>query len=299
MKSILFFLISFALISCPDPDNDEDKGIEKPNGSLYFQGTEGSTLGPVQRFNFSDYTTINVVETGASPCVLSSGSIIYYDNQGVKISTANGQNSELILAKSSTLNDWNGHFTNLDVDEENQRIAILNNYLYQINIIDFEGNLLYTFAPENAFNEHYLECNFSPDGNLYFVYKEGINHYIYFYDFETEETYIFGENLNNPRYPAISNDGMNVAFILNSNLWISDLNGDNAIQITTDGMSHKSPVWSPDDKWIATVNTGGIYVLNLENNNYLQIKEREPDLFPDFKGINGYAEDYKITWRAF
>lgn len=299
MKSLLFFLISLTFISCPDPDKDEDDGIVKPFGALFFQGKEGSTLGPVQRFDFSDYSTVNVLSTGASPCVLSDGSIIYYDNQGVKISNSNGQNYELILAKSSAMNDWNGHVTNLDVDEVNQRIAILNNYLYQINIIDFEGNLLYTFSPENAFNEHYLECNFAPDGDLYYVYKEGINHYIYFYDFEAEETYIFGENLINPRYPAISNDGMNVAFILNDDLWISDLNGENAEQITTDGMFHRSPVWSPDGKWIATVNTVGIHVLNIENGNYLQIKEREPDLFPNFKGINGYENDYKISWKDF
>lgn len=74
--------------------------------------------------------------------------------------------------------------------------------------------------------------------------------------------------------PTSSNDGQKIAFVRDKNLFVSDINGNNQIQITnsadmiTDGQEYQSAIaWSPDDKYLYFSTDSGIEKIEVSNTN--------------------------------
>lgn len=62
------------------------------------------------------------------------------------------------------------------------------------------------------------------------------------------------------RYPSISPDGENIAFSYQGDIWVVSSDGGAARMLTSHAGYERSPVWSPDGKWIAFMadwNDGG------------------------------------------
>jgi serine/threonine-protein kinase len=73
-----------------------------------------------------------------------------------------------------------------------------------------------------------------------------------------------GEITGPGRYyqPALSPDGTRLAYGLDNDLWIHDLQKDNATRFTFGGAIEAGPVWSPDGRWLAyTAYLGGAHTV--------------------------------------
>ncbi|HKE64091.1 MAG TPA: cell wall-binding repeat-containing protein [Micromonosporaceae bacterium] len=59
----------------------------------------------------------------------------------------------------------------------------------------------------------------------------------------------------NGSQPSVSPDGTHVAFVrsdgTNNQIFVTDINGQNLVQVTSDAVGHSSPTWSPDSTTIA------------------------------------------------
>ncbi len=67
---------------------------------------------------------------------------------------------------------------------------------------------------------------------------------------------------------ARSHDGLRLAFVLNDELWVINLDGTELRQVTDNEIVERDPVWSPDDTWIAFGGGDGpddvdVYVVNV------------------------------------
>lgn len=121
------------------------------------------------------------------------------------------------------------------------------------------------------------------------------------------------------RYPAISPDGQQIAFSYQGDIWTVASKGGSARMITSHAGYEKSPVWSPDGKWIAFMadwNDGGdVYLASTDggvpvrltwhsatdeptsftpDGKYVLFTSRRQDAPDSFIGTAGMGELYRI-----
>lgn len=93
-------------------------------------------------------------------------------------------------------------------------------------------------------------------------------------------------------YPSISPDGSKIAYKANQGIWVSDIDGSNAKQLTTpdEFYSDNFPSWSPDGSQIVyesdaekNYNNSEIYIMDIDGSNKTRLTEHE-------------AEDERPSW---
>lgn len=163
---------------------------------------------------------------------------------------------------------------NCRVDGENPRTISLNNSdnwgttYYTIDCTaDIRGEIIYTSDRK---------------GN-YEIYRESRN--------GTNQTQLTDTPNDDEQSPALSPDGLSIAFVINGQIFIMDSDGSSARQITQDGYNSE-PSWSPKGNTLAferyeksqitdlyTINIDGTGLQNLTNTP--SISEKSPDWSSD------------------
>ena len=112
-------------------------------------------------------------------------------------------------------------------------------------------------------------------------------------------------------HPAISPAGGRLAFVSDQTgrleIWVSDLNGRNLVQLTSEGGRPLTPRWSPDGSTLAFAlrRTGqaDIYVVDAEGGSPIQItRTASEDLFPHWSGDGRwilFASDRTGRWELW
>jgi len=93
--------------------------------------------------------------------------------------------------------------------------------------------------------------------------------------------------------PAWSPDGTKIAYVRNSDIYVSNADGSNELRLTHNGRSEQ-PAWSPDGSKIVFSNGGWIFVMDADGGNPIQLSaaaDHDPAWSPDGTRIAYAHED--------
>lgn len=103
--------------------------------------------------------------------------------------------------------------------------------------------------------------------------------------------------------PNVSPDGSRLAYASNRNgvnqIWVSDADGKNAVQLTFDEQTAQRPRWSPDGHWIVFEDfeeSGNIHLAVIEASGGIPRKLTQSDEFADF--LPSFSRDGRFVYFA-
>jgi len=85
------------------------------------------------------------------------------------------------------------------------------------------------------------------------------------------------------RFPAVSPDGLKIAFARNGDIWMADADGGNEVSLTSNADQEDRPGWSPDGAKIAYSRAGFIWIMDADGSNAASVGQEgwDPSWSPD------------------
>lgn len=276
----LFASILILLTSCSD-NNDtstkikssgsESKKSKDKSGTGNWEGKlVAEYSGDIRYYNLHSNEDAVVLKEAGQPFVTSSGEVMTITgkfpkaNYLVQLSDAGFNNNKKLLDLSE---GWfGGKIYGLKQSPDGKYIAAgITSYSdYKIDedavvVFDMDGNIVTKFElkyqPDWTPDGRLVMCGSlmseSADGKVYTKSDPGI--YISSKDLMSLTRIDPGFDDPAPVNAAVSPAGDKIAFVKNHHLWVMDLDGKNARQLTAPGGDNEEsyPTWSPDGKHIA------------------------------------------------
>lgn len=226
--------------------------------------------GDIRYYDFKTKEETVVYKEAGQPSVTTDGDVLTISGKFPKanylIQRADPEfNNNKALVDLS--DGWiGGHIYGVKMSPDGEHIAagITSYGDYKINedavvVFDLEGKIVAQF-------EKKYQSDWTPDGKLVMtgsllsgssddkVYTKGeAGIFISKKDFSSLKRIDPGFDDPAPVNVAVSPDGDQLAFVKNSHVWIMDIDGENARQVTASGGDNMEsfPTWSPDGKYIA------------------------------------------------
>jgi Tol biopolymer transport system component len=274
--------VAMALMGCPDTNpNEPDGNTLGATGTLYVN--ESLAL---YSYNLTTGVRVPLTFSGIEPCATPDKTIIcIVAGTGLVEYNPSTKSSRVIveLSKSSSPHDDTFHVPQVSPDGKYVAYEGKDNKA-NIYIVDRNsGELLHTVTS-------YYFPSWTPDGRL--VVTDYLSKKLFISDAVfTQFTEINTGSLFH-YFPKASPDGKKVVFISGKHIYTANLDGTGLKQHTTADREESWPIWSPDSKMIAFIetvsSTHGIRIITLENGKEIDIEK----INADFEKV----KEYQFTW---
>ncbi|MBL7975117.1 MAG: PD40 domain-containing protein [Candidatus Kapabacteria bacterium] len=284
---LLGFIAVF--LGCSDSTSVETTQFK---GSIYY-----SNGGTVYKLNVTDQSKTELFTNARHPDVTNSGDIICvetYPMVRIMRTDLTGANRNNVLTGVDYTGPKYRQYMNKPRISYNQQYVVYegdnvsNPNTYVVNATD--GTLIATIGDYSK-SQPMITPSWAPDGSIVVQGWTSLNNGIYKVSPDFTSMQRIDPNLTNVSEPSVSPDGKTIAFIRDGQLWIMGIDGSNATQLYAGGnYRFGMPTWSPDSKYIATVN-------NLASSGHIHILDVQAKTLTEITKSHYVSPDHQLCWR--
>lgn len=255
MVSIVLLCCIVLISGCSNSDTTAPD-TKSFKGFIYY-----SHAGEMYRLNLSTITSAKLFTNARHPDMFANGDILaveQYPLVRLMRSDMTGANRNTILSGTDYTGPKYRQYMNRPRVSYNQQYIVYegdnvyNPNSYVINSSD--GSLVATIGDYNQ-SQPMISPSWSPDGSIVVAGWTSMNNGIYKVTPDFSSMKRVGPDFPNVSDPSVSPDGNFIAFIRDGQLWTMGIDGSNPTQLYVSGRYFRMPVWSPDSKYIAALNS--------------------------------------------